>query len=211
MIDQVLHAAVGLIAITNPIGNAPIFLSITEGRTLAQRAADAFRACLFGAILIIGAAAAGSYVLSVFGITMPALRIAGGLLIVIIGFNMVMGGTNTAHDASTTEGVEDRIFIPFTMPLVAGPGTLATAITLVAHAPTGTSKVTSIVIVAMGAGIALATLWLALMLLAPVEARLGERAVAIVTRLMGLILLAMGVQFVIDGVIGVWHADFQAG
>lgn len=210
MIDRVLHAAVALIAITNPVGNAPIFLTITSGRSVAQRAGDALRACLLAAVLIIGAAAAGSYVLDLFGISMPALRIAGGALIVVIGFNMVMGGSNTAHDASSTEDVEDRIFIPFTMPLVAGPGTLATAITLVAHASTGSAKLAGILVVAAGAGLALATLWIALMLLAPVEQRLGDRTTAIVTRLMGLILLAMGVQFLIDGATAAWHAAASA-
>ena len=207
MIDAALHAVIALLAITNPIGNAPIFLSITEGRSTSRRALDALHACTLAAVLIIGAAAAGTYVLHLFGITLNALRIAGGGLIMAIGYSMVMKGSNKAHETEDGDA-EDRIFVPFAMPMVAGPGTLATAITLVSHPQS--SKLDGFLMVTVAVLITMVILWGALMLLAPLERRLGDRTVSIVTRLMGLIVLTMGVQFISDGIVATWQAAANA-
>ena len=190
------------------LGVDPTAPDIHLGHTVVLQKLRQFQDAGHTAVLIIGAAAVGTYVLRLFGITLDALRISGGGLIMAIGYSMVMKGSNKAHETSDEDDDEDRIFVPFAMPMVAGPGTLATAITLVSHPDA--SKIKSLLVVSVATLITLGIMWIALMLLAPVEKRLGERTVSIVTRLMGLIVLTMGVQFVIDGVTSTWQAAAHA-
>ena len=185
--------------IVDPIALVPTYLVITQGETKAQRTVTARRACIVAVLLLVTFAAAGRAIFGLFGITMPAFRIAGGLILWLVAMDMLHGARSTQEgSAEITEATvkEDVAITPLAMPMLAGPGAISTVMVLSGQTRTATQTVVVYASIVLALIIAWATLraaeWLVL--------RMGQTGIRVLSRLMGLLLAAIAVQFVITGV-----------
>ena len=196
--NEFLQAFVSLLAITNPIIAATLFLGIVAGMPIGARRRAAGQAAMAVLAILAGAAIGGRYVLELFGISLDAFRTAGGLVIILVGLDMLRGSpSGIQRDEASPEDAEDRIVVPFAMPLVAGPGAITTAITLSVAYPSRLY----LPVVALLASVATAAVLWATLRLALVRQRLATpRVERIFTRFMGLILVAIGFQI---GMLGI--------
>ena len=185
---------VTLFVITDPIGNAPIFVAITRNLTPKQRQRAAVRAVLAAGALILGFAVFGEVVLRYLHVSIGSLSIAGGLLLMLVALEMLRGSDFPGGDADVPE---DIALVPLATPLVAGPGAIATAIVLWRAHP-GVSPVTSPVIGAIV--LAVACVGLALLVAERVTRATSPAILSFLTRVFGLLLSAIAVQLVVDGV-----------
>lgn len=185
--------------IVDPIAVIPTYLVITQGQTSEQRRATARRACVAAAVLLITFAAAGRGIFSLFGITMPAFRIAGGLILWVVAMDMLHGTRSTQEGtAEITEGraKEDVALTPLAMPMLAGPGAISTVMVL-----SGQARETPQLIAVYGSIVlTIAISWLTLRVGERLVLRMGQTGIRVMTRIMGLLLAAIAVQFVITGV-----------
>ena len=191
-----LQTAIALIAIANPFAAVPTFLSIIPSndpnatRQAAKRVAFAVLVILVGAVLI------GRFVLDFFGISFAAFRVGGGLVVTLTGLDMLRRQHATPLEDATAESLADQLVVPMAMPLIAGPGTIITAMTMAARSRSAGPPWMVLVAVAVVAGV----VWLVLTMSGWLQAHLGARGQAIVMRFMGLVLVAVGAQLVLAGV-----------
>ena len=184
------EAFVTLLVIMDPVGNAPIFVSVTGGMTSSGRQVAARRAVLAAGALVVGFAAFGDAILSYLNVSIESLSIAGGLLLLLVALEMLRG--MDTEPASS----QDVALVPLATPLVAGPGTIATAIVLSRRAGGADGRIA--VMAAIVA--ALAVVWVGLATAERLARVLPESVVAFLTRVFGLLLSAIAVQLVVDGV-----------
>ena len=191
---EAVTAFTALFVVIDPIGLTPIFVALTAGMSARQRRAVALRACGIAAGLLVLFAVAGEAVLGFLGISMPAFRIAGGMLLFLTALEMLFERRGKRREDRADAAVDDPSVFPLALPLIAGPGAIATMILL--------SDGGSLPAVASAVGVMLSvvTLCLALFTLAaPLERLLGAVGINVVTRLLGMLLAALSVQFVLDG------------
>jgi MarC family membrane protein len=192
---------VGIFAILNPFGAIPIYLSMMTDRRPEVMHRTAFKASVAVAVILTLAVWSGDSLLSFFGIGIPAFRIAGGLLVLLIAIAMFGAKTSPAQhtDEEQAEGEakNDIAVVPLAIPLLAGPGAISLAIVDAHQAGNITGKL------AFNVGIISVVLivWLVLRLAEPIGQRLGTGGLNIATRVMGLLLAAMAVQFMADGML----------
>ena len=195
--EQHLQAVVTVLSLVNPLICGVMFAQIEAGQTRAIRITDATKAALAVLIVLLVAALAGARVLQIFGVSLDAFSIAGGGVLTWIGFSMLRGNSPQARDPSKDGAAEKRSLTPVIL-FAASPGTITGVITLaVAHARLAL-PVTALVAVA----VAVAVMWVAMLLMARGRPRAGGAGNLLhdmVTRFMGLIVLAMGVQFALTG------------
>jgi multiple antibiotic resistance protein len=191
-------AFAALFVVIDPIGLAPIFVALTAGMTPRARRAIALRACAISAAILIVFAVAGEAVLNFLGISMPAFRIAGGILLFLTALEMLFERRQPRRAGQAGTARDDPSVFPLALPLTAGPGAIATMILLTDGAsPIGTAQ-------AVGVMLAVLVVVLALFLMAtPMERALGPTGINVTTRLLGMLLAALSVQFVLDGLRGV--------
>ncbi|PSL18847.1 MarC family protein [Shimia abyssi] len=189
-----------LFAVMNPFVNLPIFLGLTDGMDPAAQRRTALQMVLYTAVTCAIVAVAGSAILNFFGISIDAFRVAGGLVLLQIGFHMLNGSESPAHHGSEGEkrqpASNDSIaFYPMTFPMLVGPGTITTLILFAGQAK-GISGWTE-----YGACVALVLLILAVVLYfaGNIGHHLTRTARTIMTRLMGMILLAIAIGMIADG------------
>ena len=188
-----------ILFIVDPIAVIPTYLVITRGQTPAQRASTTRRACLAAAILLSLFAFGGRLIFELFGITLPAFRIAGGLILWLVAMDMLRSQRSTQETSvEIIEGQEkdDIAITPLAMPMLAGPGAISTVTVLAGQARTPAHAITVYSAIALTSFIC----WLVLRAADRLSARLGRTGIQIVTRIMGLMLAAVAVQFVITGV-----------
>ena len=192
-----ITAFVTLFVVIDPIGLAPFFVALTKGANAAQRRAIAIRSCLIAVMLLTMFGLFGESVLAAVGISMPAFRISGGILLFITALDMLFERRTQRRKGKTTR-VDDPSVFPLATPLIAGPGSIATIILLTGQAADwpGIFAVT-LVMVAVVALVLLFFLAAGL-----IERALGDTGINVVTRLMGMLLAALSVQFVLDGLQG---------
>jgi len=191
---ELITAFTALFVVIDPIGLAPIFLALTAGMTPRQRRSVAFRACGAAAGILILFAVAGEAVLNFLGISMPAFRIAGGLLLFLTALEMLFERRTQRREGQAEAPPPDPSIFPLALPLTAGPGAIATMILLTdGAAPLGMAQ-------AIGVMLAVLALVLVLMLVSSLLERvLGATGINVITRLLGMLLAALSVQFVLDG------------
>ncbi|KKB76190.1 antibiotic resistance protein MarC [Devosia limi DSM 17137] len=178
-----------------------IFAALTKRNTAKERFAFATRGVFIAAAILLLFAVLGSAILEVFGITIPALRTAGGLLLFLIAIDMVFarhsGGTGTTSEEEVeARQREDIAVFPLAMPLLAGPGAISAVILLTTGAKTDLefwAVLAAIVVILFLA-------WLTLLVAIPIQRLLGVTGLAVVSRVVGILLSALAVQFVFDGV-----------
>lgn len=202
LLNHTITVFLAFFAIMNPLANTPLFISLTEGDEPAVKRQVAFKSLLtaFGIVLVF--CLCGNLLFQLFGITMPAFRIAGGALVALVGFHMLHGEPSRLHHPSTEDAervheAELSVAIsPLAMPILAGPGTLATAINF----SSGGLLETGITI-ATFAVLCVITYFFFLFSQRLIRF-IGENGINVVTRLMGLILAVIGTQMVLAGIHG---------
>ena len=207
MFDYLLSAIVTLFVTIDPPGLAPIFVVLTAGRSRAERNATALRAVVIAGAVLIGFALVGEPLIGFLGISLPAFRIAGGLLLFVIAFEMVFGWREERKSVAAQTVVERddlrRVAVfPLAIPLITGPGAISATILLASEAPGAGGLIGLLVIIILMIGSCLAVFLAADRL----ERILGETGRIVVSRLLGLILAALSVQFVADGVTAIVKA-----
>ena len=199
--SEQIRFLVGMFAILNPLGAIPIYLSMMTDRRPEVMDRTAFKASVSVAVILTLAVWAGDSLLSFFGIGIPSFRIGGGLLLILIAVAMFGAKTSPAQhtDAEQAEGESknDIAVVPLAIPLLTGPGAISLAIVDAHQAGGITGKL------AFNLGIigVTAIVWVVLLLAEPIGKRLGTGGLNIATRVMGLILAAMAVQFMADGML----------
>lgn len=195
-----ISAFVTLFVVIDPIGTAPLFLALTQGMSARQRRTVGLRACFIAALLLTAFALAGEDFLRFIGISMPAFQIAGGLLLFLTALDMLFDRRSERRQNHADEGsgnlADDPSVFPLAMPLIAGPGAMATMVLLIND--TGGSWTG----VALITGVMLAVLMLVLLAFlaaGPLERVLRRTGTMVLTRLFGLLLSALSVQFVLNG------------
>jgi multiple antibiotic resistance protein len=206
-INAFLLVYAGLFPIVNPIGSAPIFLGLTRWVSVEERHRLAAKVAFNGFLLLLGSLFVGSHVLVFFGITLPVVRIAGGLVVTVFAWKLLQAGeepddpreAGQSHSHVTT----DDSFYPLTMPLTVGPGSISVAITLGSQRPRGFATYGDMALVGGAAiagllGIAL-TIYVCYRYADTVVAILGERGTNVMVRLSAFILLCIGIQILWTG------------
>lgn len=202
MIDWSEYAKffIGLLAIVNPIGIVPVFVGLTRTLDDQQRNIVGLRASLTVGIVLVVALLMGDSLLGFFGISLDSFRVAGGLLILLMAISMLHGGMSpakqTIEEAQDAEEKENIAVVPLGMPLLAGPGAISTII-IYAHRGHGFAHYALLLSIALS--LALLT-WLSLRAAPTIAVQLGRTGLNIVTRIMGLILATIGVEFMANGI-----------
>jgi multiple antibiotic resistance protein len=200
VIELFVSAFVTFLVVIDPPGCAPIFAGLTSGATAAHRRAMAIRAVLVATGILIFFGLLGEDLLRALGVSLSAFRIAGGILLFLIAIDMVFEKRterreNRAEELSAAQ-VEDVSIFPMAIPMIAGPGSIASVMLLMAR----TEGLAPSLAVLGALLLTLALTLLALLLAGPMMRLLGHRMEAMLTRLLGVILAALAAQFVIDGI-----------
>lgn len=201
MIELFLSAFATLFVVIDPPGCAPIYAGLTKGATPVLQRGMAIRAVLIASAILLVFALVGEALLRTLGISLNAFRIAGGIMLFIIALEMVFEKRqerreDRAQKVMDTPEVEDVSVFPMGMPMIAGPGSIATVMLLVSRAE-GAGETAAV----FGALALVLILTLAALLAAgPLMRLLGAKIESVITRLLGVLLAALAIQFVIDGV-----------
>jgi multiple antibiotic resistance protein len=200
-----ISALVTLLVVVDPIGLTPAFIGITAGLPAPARSSVAIRACLIAFAILTGAALGGDWLLRTLSISLPAFRIAGGLLLFSIASEMVFGVRITRQSETAGKAVEEHVrdiaAFPLAIPLMAGPGAITATVLLSGRA--GSDMARMAVLIGIVA-VVMAACFLVFLAAARIERLLGKTGNTVLSRLLGVLLAAMAVQFVVDGVKALW-------
>ena len=201
-LELILGTVVTLLPIINPLASATIFMAITEGDDDAWRSRQAARGCAYMACILIGFLLGGSFIMSFFGLSIPGLRIAGGLLISGIAFAMFAPKKQGEEDAvnhAEAKAKRDISFSPLAMPMLSGPGSIAVTIGFTSFAQGWSDYIAIIAGILIVACISYAMLRVS----GRIVALIGVNIMGGLTKIMAFLLLCIGIQFVVNGVTGV--------
>jgi len=197
-----LGTVIGLLPIINPLAAAPTFLAITEGDTEERRRQQARKGCFYMVGILVSFLVGGTFIMNFFGISIPGLRIAGGILMTGIGMSML-----AAHKTSDEEREErdaarrkaDVSFSPLAMPMLSGPGSIAVTLGFTSLA---THPVDYVAIIA-GIGVVALITYVTLRLSSRIVKFIGPVGLNAMTKIMGFLIMCIGVQFVVNGILGI--------
>ena len=194
-----LKVFVALIALVNPLGVLPMFISLTHDFTKAQKNNAIRAASLTVVAVIVVCALLGEHIIKFFGISTASLQVSGGLLILLMALNMLNaqpgGARTTLEERDEAEHKHTIGVVPLGIPLLTGPGAMSTVIVMAHNA-----KRTMDYAVIIGSGVVIAGLvWLTLQMAQPIARTLGRIGINIATRIMGLLVAAVAVEFIVDG------------
>jgi len=200
-LDNLLSAFVTLFLVVDPLGLAPIFLAVTEGLPAAARRQVAARASLIAAVVLAGAAVGGDWLFKTLGITLPAFRIAGGLLLFSIASEMVLGVRSVRQSKAAEQAVEEHVrniaAFPLAVPLMAGPGAITATVLLAGRTEGHLQALAMLVGVIL---VVVALCYVVFRAAGRIAKLLGITGNAVLSRLLGVLLAALAVQYVIDGI-----------
>lgn len=200
MLDLFLSAFVTLFVVIDPPGCAPIYAGLVKGASARHATAMALRACVIATAILVTFALFGENLLGALHIELNSFRLAGGIMLFVIALDMVFEKRTQRREERAEkvrdEHVEDVSVFPMAMPMIAGPGSIATMMLLTARAH-GTEQ-TLMILSALGAVMVLT--FAALAAAGPLMRLMGTRVEAVITRLLGVLLAALAAQYVIDGV-----------
>jgi len=197
--EQLIATFVTLFVVIDPIGLAPLFVALTQGMDAARRRSIAIRAILIAFSLLAVFGVFGERLLGAIGIGLPAFRISGGLLLFLMAVDMLFEHRSERREKRASEDVPDPSVFPLAMPLIAGPGSIAAVILLTSQHSGDTAALLAI------GGVVVGILALTFALFSAgtlIERLLGATGVVVLTRVFGILLAALAVQFVIDGLQG---------
>lgn len=185
----------GFFAIMNPIANTPVFLGLVGDLSEAKRKKIAKTACITAFLIVVSFVVLGNYLFQLFGITIPAFKITGGILLFYVGFEMLQSKPSKIHQQQDVETDDGVAISPLAIPILAGPGTIVTAMSNITN---GGFVHIAIVIVIFAVMILLT--YLAFILSETIVKKIGEHLILVIGKIMGLILAIMGTGMVIDGI-----------
>jgi multiple antibiotic resistance protein len=203
MQDLLVTAAVALFVTIDPLGIGPVFAALTRGMDDAHRRLMAVKGVLIGAGIILFFALGGDFLLRALGIGLPAFRIAGGILLLLLAIDMIFARPSGLRSTTESEREEashrqDISVFPLAIPLIAGPGTLTTILLLMGrtgYEPIAVAAVLGVLALVLGATLAV------LLTAARMTRLLGITGINVVSRVLGIVLAALACQFVIDGIL----------
>jgi multiple antibiotic resistance protein len=206
--EGMLLVLAALLPIVNPLGGAPVFLAMTEDCAPDLRAKMAKRIALNAFMLLLGSVFIGSYVLEFFGLSVPIVQVAGGIVVCATGWDLLRARDEVRVAPATSPSataIASRAFYPLTLPLTVGPGSISVAITIGAHHP---YSMRSLLVSGLGnlAGVTLmaATIFVCFRYADRIMARLGDTGASVVLRLSAFILVCIGVQIFWSGASALW-------
>lgn len=194
---------ISLITITNPLSKIPMFVSLTAGMSDARRDHQAKMACVYAGLIMLVSLLGGNLIMAVFGISYGALRISGGLVVAVIGYRMLFMSQDPGMAPRPSSHREDYAFFPLAMPGISGPGTIAVVIgiaTEIAEQPGLSAKALAFGMTFMAIFLSSLGMWMVLRFSVYLSARMGRSGTEIMTRLMGFLLICVGVQFIGSGI-----------
>ena len=196
--SAIIAAWVTLFVVIDPPGLAPLFIALTQGMTDERRRRIGWRATIIAAILLTLFGLIGENILSAIGISLSAFRIAGGILLFLTALDMLFERRTERREGQHPDDEHDPSVFPLATPLLAGPGALTTMILLVGSDPTAlhTLMIHLVMLSVLALNMVL------FMLAGPLSRALGRTGTMVVTRLLGMLLAALSVQFIIDGLRG---------
>ena len=195
--SQVIVVFLGFFAIMNPVANTAVFASLVGTKSKGEQLKIATKAILVTFFVIVAFALLGKAIFHLFGITLSALRITGGVLVFLIGFHMLNGSSSKLHSSEKNEE-EDVAISPLAVPLLAGPGTIATAMNY-----SSSKGFTGILITISAFAVLCLITFIFFVYSSNILKILGKSGLSIITRLMGLILAVIGTQMIIAGITAV--------
>jgi multiple antibiotic resistance protein len=195
-LELLLPAFVTLFVIIDPIGLSPLFLALTQGMAPDERRRVGRRAILVAFILLAAFGLFGESLLTTIGISMPAFRISGGLLLFLTACDMLFERRSDRREAKANEPLPDPSVFPLATPLIAGPGALATMVLLSSQYDGNLPALVGIHLVMI---LVLAMTWALFQMSGLIGRVLGHTGVVVLTRIFGILLAALSVQFVLDG------------
>ncbi len=203
LITHILSCFLGFFAIMNPLANTAVFVSLTSNMNSKEQNKIAFKSLVITYIIVLIFSFLGNVIFHLFGITIEALRIAGGILLFIIGYQMLHGSNSKMH--SHNENSTENIAIsPLAVPILAGPGTLATAMNYAVSA-----DINKIIITVIAFLFLCILTYICFIFGQKIINIIGKGGLTIITRLMGLIISVIGVEMFISGIIAVVKHSFN--
>jgi multiple antibiotic resistance protein len=201
LLDYAVSAWLTLFVVVDPIAMSPTFLVVTMGMPRASRQSVAVRSSVIAGAILVGSALIGDRLLNVLEISLPAFRIAGGLLLFWIAAEMVFG-VRSRHDGQAAEqAMEERVrnvaAFPLAIPLLAGPGAITATILLAAQADGSVLRLAALIAVVVLVAVSCLVTFL---FADPISRLLGLTGNIVLSRLLGVLLAALAVQFVVDGI-----------
>jgi multiple antibiotic resistance protein len=200
-LDALLSAFVTLLLVVDPLGLVPTFVAVTDGLPPRSRRHVALRACIIATVVLAGAALGGDWLFRMVGITLPAFRIAGGLLLFSIASEMVLGVRIERQSKAAEQALEEHVrniaAFPLAVPLMAGPGAITATVLIAGRAggsPTALALLIGVICVV------LAICYVAFLAGGRLARALGTTGNVVLSRLLGVLLAALAVQYVIDGI-----------
>jgi multiple antibiotic resistance protein len=205
IIRNVLLVYAALLPIVNPFGMAPIFAAITDGYDAGMRHVVAMRVAVNGLVLLMASLFVGSYVLDFFGVSLGAVQLGGGLVVMISGWRILNQQSNLSEKqvppAASSDTILSKAFYPLTMPLTVGPGSIAVALTLGSnlHEERNMQLIQSALVATVGIAMVAVTIYLCYRYSDGLERLLGQNGTSIVVRLSAFILVCIGIQIMFNG------------
>ena len=200
-LEFLISALVTILVVVDPIGLVPSFIAVTHGLPPQSRRSVAWRACLIATAILMGAAIAGDWLLRMLSISLPAFRIAGGLLLFSIASEMVFGVRVTRQTEAAEQAIEERVrniaAFPLAIPLMAGPGAITASVLLSGRS--GGDPVRLAMLLGVIAVIMLLC-FIVFEMASHIARLLGTTASNVLSRILGVLLAALAVQYVVDGV-----------
>jgi multiple antibiotic resistance protein len=197
-----LGTVIGLLPIINPLAAAPTFLAITEGDSDERRREQARKGCFYMVSILLSFLIGGTFIMNFFGISIPGLRIAGGILMTGIGMSMLTAHKTSEEEKEEREAARKKVdvsFSPLAMPMLSGPGSIAVTLGFTSLASDWTDYIGII------AGIVVVAIitYLVLRLSGKIVTFIGPVGMNAMTKIMGFLIMCIGVQFVVNGILGI--------
>jgi multiple antibiotic resistance protein len=197
--NDYIQIVIAIIVIIDPLGAIPIFISLTAGESASERRRTVYVASVSVAIILVVSCLIGGWILRLFGISIASFRIGGGILLLLMSIAMMNAklspAKRTESEAEEAQGKGNIAVVPLAIPLLAGPGAISLVI-IYAHGTTGIVDTAFLILSCVIAG---AVTWGALRLAMPISRLLGQTGINIATRIMGLILAAISIEFIASG------------
>lgn len=185
----------GFFAIMNPIANTPVFLGLVEGKKTETKRRIAKTGALNAFVIVTCFVLLGKYIFELFGITIPAFKITGGILIFFVGFEMLMSQKSKVHSSDNEEENQAIAISPLSIPILAGPGTIVTAMNFTTHA-----DFIHIVIIVLIFALMVYLTYLAFIYGDKIVDKFGKNLISVLAKIMGIILAIIGTGMIIEGV-----------
>ncbi|MCL7997500.1 MarC family NAAT transporter [Brucella sp. 21LCYQ03] len=204
VVKYVSIVVIGLLPIMNPLTTIPLYMSLTKRMSVEDKRSQARKTCIYAFAILIVFMLLGNGIISLFSISMPGIRVAGGIIIMILALRMIFSGEDTssqvdAEPADIKKAELDYSFSPLAMPSLAGPGSIAVVMGFTSQIPADHS-ITGHVVIAIGIAIMVVIAYIGLSSANWIEKVLGDHGMQAVTKIMGFLLTCVAVQFLASGI-----------